>query len=65
MANELGKRDAEVVRVIEQLRQATDELMTEFVSKTRAAKWGVINDALVDGAKLIAKLKARGNRNGE
>lgn len=57
MANKLSARDAEVVRVVEQLADAVDELITEFISKKRAAKWGVINGALVDGAKLVHKLR--------
>ena len=30
-----------------QMLKAADELMTEFVSKKRAADWGVINGAMV------------------
>lgn len=29
------------------MQKAVDELLTEFVSKKRAANWGIINDALV------------------
>lgn len=35
--------------------QAADELMTEFISKKRAADWGIINGAMVDAARTIAK----------
>ena len=34
--------------------KALDELMTEFVSKKRAADWGVINDAMVAMGKALA-----------
>ena len=34
--------------------KALDELMTEFVSKKRAANWGVINHATVAMSKALA-----------
>lgn len=39
--------------VIKQLMKACNELMTEFVSKKRAADWKLINDAMVVGGKAI------------
>lgn len=33
--------------------KAADELMTEYVSKQRAANWGVINQAMVDASAAI------------
>lgn len=44
---------AEQREAIKGLLKACDELMTEFVSKKRAADWGVINDAMVAGAAAI------------
>ena len=35
---------------------AANELMTEFLSKTRAANWGVINQGLLDCDALLALL---------
>ena len=37
---------AEQREVIKDLMNACNELMTEFVSKQRAAKWDVINDSI-------------------
>jgi hypothetical protein len=39
--------------------KAMDELMTEFVSKKRAADWGVIHGAGVAAAKAIAKAEGQ------
>ena len=44
---------AEQRETIQGLMNACDELMIEFVSKKRAANWGVINDAMVAGAAAI------------
>ena len=44
---------AEQRDTIKALMVACDELMTEFVSKKRAANWGTINDAMVAGAASI------------
>ena len=44
---------AEQRETIKGLLKACDELMTEFVSKRRAANWGVINDAMVAGGKAL------------
>lgn len=38
--------------------KAADELMTEYVSKQRAAKWGVVNDGLVAATKGIGAVRA-------
>lgn len=36
---------------------ASDELMTEYVSRKRAADWGVINDGLVKAGRALAELE--------
>ena len=35
---------------------ASDELMAEFISKKRAAHWGVINRALYNAEQFLRKL---------
>jgi len=48
---------AELARLrgaLQGMQRAVEELMTEYVSKTRAAKWGIINDALVEAASVLA-----------
>lgn len=50
----------ELIETLKNLLLACNELMTEFVSKKRAADWGLINDAMVEGQKAIAELR-RGN----
>ena len=40
------------------LMQACNELMEEFISHKRAADWGVINDAMVLGVKVLRDSKA-------
>ena len=37
--------------------KAANELMTEYVSKKRAANWGVINQAMVDASAAIRAAK--------
>jgi hypothetical protein len=37
-------------------QRAVDELMTEFVSRKRAADWGVINSAGVAAQAALAKI---------
>ena len=52
----IALRDAARVEqrdTIKALMIACDELMTEFVSKKRAANWGVINDAMVAGGTAL------------
>ena len=41
------------------LMKAIDELLTEFVSKKRAANWGVINDAMVKANGLLARIEGQ------
>lgn len=47
----------ELVGALEAMLAAENELMIEFVSKKRAAKWGIINDAGVKAAKALSKAK--------
>lgn len=49
---------AEMLAACKAMLKAADELMTEFVSKKRAADWGVINEAMMAAAAAIAKAKA-------
>lgn len=49
---ELRDRLREAVRLMAALEQACDELMTEFISKKRAANWKIINDAMYDSARF-------------
>ena len=37
--------------------RACDELMTEFVSKKRAAQWGIINDGLWRAEQLTREIR--------
>lgn len=46
----------EMAKALRATMQAADELMTEFVSKKRAANWGVINDALVMAGTLLRRI---------
>ena len=48
---ELQDKIAEAAGIMERLEQACDELMTEFISKKRAANWGIINSAMYDSAR--------------
>jgi hypothetical protein len=50
----------ELLEACKDMLKATDELMTEFISKKRAADWGVINQAMVDAGKAIAKARGKG-----
>lgn len=36
---------------------AANELMTEFVSKRRAADWGIINDGLLKAERFVKRAK--------
>lgn len=47
---------SETRHVITALQKATNELMTEFISKKRAANWQIINEAGVSAQKLLAQL---------
>ena len=39
--------------VIRELLKACNELMTEFISRKRAADWEIINDAMVAGERFV------------
>jgi hypothetical protein len=39
------------------LMLAVDELLTEFVSKRRSARWGVINEALLSASAALTKAR--------
>ena len=41
-----------VQKVIQGVLDASNELMTEFISKKRAAKWDIINDGLFAAERL-------------
>lgn len=45
----------DMAKALEAMMAAVDELMTEFISKKRAANWGVINHAMVDATKALQK----------
>jgi len=49
----LSAVNAALLEALEMALRAADELMTEFISKKRAADWGVINDGLVAAGKAI------------
>jgi hypothetical protein len=51
--------DCRSAKVIRDLMKACDELMHEGVSKKRAADWCLINDALVNGGKMLAELSPK------
>jgi len=48
--------NAEIVGVLKGLESACNELMTEFVSRKRAADWEIVNDALCASTKARAAL---------
>ena len=52
-----GKADAmskpDTVRIVKGVLAACDELMTEFISRKRAANWQVINDGLVAAERFV------------
>ena len=48
----------QLAATIKALLDACNELMTEFVSKKRAADWAIINDAMVEGGKALKELKS-------
>jgi hypothetical protein len=45
-----------IKRVLKGALAASDELMTELISKKRAASWGVINKGLYDAEQMIREL---------
>lgn len=42
-----------LLEACEVLQEAVEELLSEFVSKKRAADWGIINDAGVKASRAI------------
>ena len=40
-------------RTLKGALRASDELMTEFISKRRAANWGVLNNGLYNAEQLL------------
>lgn len=50
---------ANVQRVLQGVLDAANELMTEFVSKKRAAKWDIINQGLYEVEVLNGQLRER------
>lgn len=53
-------RCADLLAALEGMAKVVDELLTEFVSKKRAADWGVINDNMVAAGRAIRAAKERG-----
>ena len=56
MSNQIGCQQPEMkeeAKIIKGLLAAADELMTEFISKKRAANWKVINDGLYAGEQYL------------
>jgi hypothetical protein len=49
-----------LMRALEGQSKAINELMTEFVSKKRAADWGVINDAGVEAGLALRAAQEAG-----
>ena len=50
-----------MLEALDAVLDANDELMTEYISKKRAANWGVINDAGVKARAAIAQAKGETN----
>jgi hypothetical protein len=48
-----------VQKLMQDLLDASNELMTEFISKKRAARWDIINDALYRAERTNAVLSER------
>jgi len=55
IAAEAARRVRELEEAGREMMTAANELMTEFVSRTRAAHWGLINDALVKMGNALAR----------
>lgn len=49
--------NTELAEVIKNLLKACNELMTEFISRKRAANWEIINDAMVAGERARAAIR--------
>lgn len=58
MSNESDKvlTAANVQKVVQGVMDACNELMTEFISKKRAAKWDIVNDGLYNAERMNAVL---------
>lgn len=52
-------RCEDLLSALEGMVRVADELMTEFVSKKRAADWGVINDNMVAAGRAIRDAKVK------
>jgi hypothetical protein len=55
----VGLDKKEAAKVIGNLMKACDELMAEGISKTRAADWALVCDALVEGKRALVKLTGK------
>jgi len=53
----MKEKIAEAAEIMAKLEKACDEMMTEFISKKRAANWGIINSALFESAKFRRSLE--------
>lgn len=49
-----------VIKVLRGVMAACDEIVAEFVSKKRAANWGIINKGLYEAEYLISRLEGLG-----
>lgn len=47
----------DLLEALEAMGLAVEELLTEFVSKKRAADWGIINEAGIKAGRAIAKAR--------
>ena len=52
----------EIAKALSGAMKAASELMTEFISKKRAANWGVINDGLCEAGRVLALLARQEER---
>lgn len=46
-----------VQRVVQGVLDATNELMTEFIGKKRAARWDIVNSGLYEAERLNAEMR--------
>ena len=50
----------ELLAACKAMMRAADELLTEFISKKRAANWQVINEAMVEAGRAIQAAEKEG-----
>ncbi len=50
---------AKVQKILQGAMDACNELMTEFISKKRAAKWDIVNEGLYEAERMCAILSER------